>query len=69
MYTWLEAAVYCEETFGIQVDTKEGFFICPSAVNRFMSAIGVTTIGTIAPSVILILWRVNDNDLPRLSTL
>ena len=29
MYTWLEAAIYCEETFGIHVDTREGFFICP----------------------------------------
>jgi predicted RNA-binding Zn-ribbon protein involved in translation (DUF1610 family) len=29
MYTWLEAAVYCEETFGVYVNMKEGFFICP----------------------------------------
>ena len=29
MYTWLQAAVYCEETFGVPVDMKEGFFICP----------------------------------------
>ena len=29
MYTWLEAAVYCEETFGVHVNMKEGFFICP----------------------------------------
>ena len=29
MYTWLEAAVYCEETFGVHVDMKEGLFICP----------------------------------------
>ena len=29
MYTWLEAAVYCEETFGVHVDMKEGFFECP----------------------------------------
>jgi hypothetical protein len=29
MFTWLEAAVYCEETFGVHVNMKEGFFICP----------------------------------------
>ena len=29
MYTWLEAAVYCEETFGVHVNMEEGFFICP----------------------------------------
>jgi predicted RNA-binding Zn-ribbon protein involved in translation (DUF1610 family) len=29
MYTWLTAAVYCEETFGVQVDMAEGFFVCP----------------------------------------
>lgn len=29
MYTWLEAAVYCEQTFGVHVDMKEGFFVCP----------------------------------------
>lgn len=29
MYTWLEAALYCEETFGVHVNMKERFFICP----------------------------------------
>ena len=29
MYTWLEAAVYCEETFGVHVNMREGYFICP----------------------------------------
>ena len=29
MYTWLEAAIYCEETFGVHVDMREGFFECP----------------------------------------
>ena len=29
MGTWLEAAVYCEETFGMSLNTKEGYFVCP----------------------------------------
>lgn len=29
MRTWLEAAVYCEETFGSYVNMSEGFFVCP----------------------------------------
>ena len=29
MWTWLEAATYCEEEFGTPVDTAEGWFICP----------------------------------------
>ena len=29
MGTWYETAVYCEETYGTQVDMKEGFFVCP----------------------------------------
>ena len=28
MGTWLTAAVYCEEIFGVQVDMAEGFFVC-----------------------------------------
>lgn len=29
MLSWLTAAVYCEETFGVHVDMAEGFFVCP----------------------------------------
>lgn len=29
MLSWLTAAVYCEEIFGVQVDMAEGFFVCP----------------------------------------
>lgn len=29
MNTWLEAGVYCEETYGMTLNTKEGYFICP----------------------------------------
>lgn len=29
MLSWLTAAVYCEETFGVQVDMADGFFVCP----------------------------------------
>lgn len=29
MLSWLTAAVYCEEVYGVQVDMKEGFFVCP----------------------------------------
>ena len=29
MGTWLEAGVYCEETFGVDMNAKEGFFVCP----------------------------------------
>lgn len=29
MFTWLTAAVYCEEVYGVHVDMKEGFFVCP----------------------------------------
>ena len=29
MFSWLTAAVYCEETYGVHVNMKEGFFICP----------------------------------------
>lgn len=30
MGTWLEAATFCEEIYGIVLNTKEGFFICPN---------------------------------------
>ena len=29
MLSWLTAAVYCEEIFGVHVDMAEGFFVCP----------------------------------------
>lgn len=29
MFTWLEAAVMCEELYGVHVNMKEGFFVCP----------------------------------------
>ena len=29
MLSWLTAAVYCEEVYGVQVDMNEGFFVCP----------------------------------------
>ena len=29
MLTWLEAGTYCEETFGVTLMIKEGFFVCP----------------------------------------
>jgi predicted RNA-binding Zn-ribbon protein involved in translation (DUF1610 family) len=29
MGTWFETAVYCEETYGVHTDMKEGFFVCP----------------------------------------
>lgn len=28
MYTWLEAGTYCEEIYGVDLDTKERYFIC-----------------------------------------
>ena len=30
MFTWLEAAVMCEELYGAEVNMKEGYFVCPS---------------------------------------
>lgn len=29
MFTWLEAGAYCEETYGMTLDTNEGYFVCP----------------------------------------
>ena len=29
MYTWLEAAVVCEELYGVEVNMREGYFVCP----------------------------------------
>lgn len=29
MFTWLEAAVMCEELYGTEVNMKEGWFVCP----------------------------------------
>ena len=29
MFGWHAAAIYCEETYGVHVNLKEGFFICP----------------------------------------
>lgn len=26
---WADAAIYCYNTYGIQIDWEEGFFICP----------------------------------------
>ena len=26
---WLVAAIYCEEEYGISLNTKEGYFVCP----------------------------------------
>jgi anaerobic ribonucleoside-triphosphate reductase len=47
MYTWLQAAVYCEETFGIHVNMKEGFFICPEcgeyACDTYQRVVGFLT--------------------------
>ena len=37
MMTWLEAAVYCEETFGVHVNMKEGFFVCSECGELLLS--------------------------------
>ena len=29
MGTWLEAGTYCEEVFGMSLNTEEGYFVCP----------------------------------------
>ena len=29
MFTWLEAAVLCEELYGVETNMKEGYFVCP----------------------------------------
>lgn len=29
MFGWAEAGTLCEELYGVHMDTKEGFFICP----------------------------------------
>ena len=29
MYSWLEAGTYCEETYGMTLNTTEGWFVCP----------------------------------------
>ena len=29
MFTWLEAAVLCEELYSAEVNMKEGYFVCP----------------------------------------
>jgi hypothetical protein len=29
MFTWLEAAVMCEELYGVETNMKEGYFVCP----------------------------------------
>lgn len=29
MFTWLEAAVMCEELYGVEVNMREGYFVCP----------------------------------------
>lgn len=29
MMTWFEAGVYCEETYGMSLNTAEGYFVCP----------------------------------------
>ena len=29
MFTWLEAAVMCEELYGAETNMKEGYFVCP----------------------------------------
>ena len=29
MFGWFEAGTYCEETYGMTMNTKEGYFVCP----------------------------------------
>ena len=29
MGTWLEAGIYCEETYGMTLNVTEGYFVCP----------------------------------------
>ena len=29
MYSWLEAGTYCEEVYGVTLNTRQGFFVCP----------------------------------------
>ena len=29
MFTWLEAAVMCEELYGAETNMREGYFVCP----------------------------------------
>ena len=29
MFTWHEAAVMCEELYGVEVHMKDGYFVCP----------------------------------------
>lgn len=29
MFGWFEAGTYCEETYGMTMNAKEGYFVCP----------------------------------------
>jgi hypothetical protein len=64
MFTWLEAAVMCEELYGAETNMKEGYFVCPECGSLFSSAIGVNTmIGPYVPFVAVCLRRVNYENL------
>lgn len=50
---WLVAATYCEEEYGISLNTKEGYFACPECGEPLLFEIGLSMIGKFVPSVIL----------------
>ena len=29
MFTWFDAAIVCKETYDVETDMKEGYFVCP----------------------------------------
>ena len=37
MFTWLEAAVLCEELYGVETNMKEGYFVCPECGEMLLS--------------------------------
>ena len=33
---WLVTATYCEEEYGISLNTKEGYFVCPECAEPLL---------------------------------
>ena len=62
MGTWLEAGVYCEEVFGMSLNTKEGYLFALSVASHCMKMIGRNIGGKPAPFAVLNSLRRNKHD-------
>ena len=49
MFDWLVAGTYCEEEYGMTLNTEEGYFVCPECGEPYVAGGQTTTVTKTKP--------------------